>query len=1304
MRRRRKKRTKRAARVQQPQCTQAENDYGGVKSQRVKLLSYPIESIERKIALAVLLALIFKILALLTGPALVFCGSLVVCAHLCARNVAFWLANIVSKAQINSTTPNDCWKQRLHFRHQLRQQSSCNRQNEYNKKTSNTTAEGEQEELESEQNSRPHACKLIPLSYLENYWLRKHCVNVCFLKVSGGLQNEHQCIEQVATKLRALIKTRILENESSYVKFQSAISSYGFGWFSALFWRKLDFEETDGNIITSSYSTNMYTKQSCQREIQDIHITTLQNQDSNKEDKHDDADCSEQQFSDTDNDSEYSEVLTIRKELEHEACKKKFSANDCIDRINLSEHVFAEHSVVLNSRRKLRMYAKELVGKPLDMRKPLWQVRVLTCVDSSTVASNEQTGGCFCRENGPCSSTTRNCTANSASSYYMVVRCHQSLADGRTLCNMLGRCCEPTTSDESSDSSLLASPVRRAYFAMRNAAEAARTAFLVGPLTVALWLIWTFSRRKYNHLKPVICDVTETMTSIGSDEHDSNLQTTSKEKFQPNDTMRLYFSHYDLTKLFQIKQLTQSTCCDIIAYALSGAMRDYLRLKCDIYNPPNLNATLAVDSSSIERENELIGATEKPTKQTHVNLSLVNLPLPVGTEGAIPRLWKIRRLMQELRASADAVIFKQLQLFVWSLPIPSKLFRCVINFITLRNSSAFISSFACQPSTLRIEKWCVGLFRTTLAYDLGMRLQQSTIGADFAAAIANFVEQQQRNARANRRRELAKCRIKLSCKLGSITQIHHCMQPPTTDIPLMLSCVSYQDKLFVSCNSRALLVKDSKLLVKLLFKQLNYLSQTIAKRRNFRRLDANCTNRLQTTRELMISPQLYLNGHGSEENDDLLEEIPPLINEVSLNQETRLNRNYLIDSRDEHGRRLSTISLVQQPVSSLFGQTSLVVPATSEPMLPIDGQQVTKFKRPDSQHSEQVSVSSSESSTSSRLANCLTAAVLQSAASMSALWSQQNHTAGNQLRKSTSAATNPGEVADNQLGTNRKRSLLYLKQLSNKTRRLSRSSNMQRPQASSSQTSSVNEQHLCVIEKAKERRKSIAATTIRVPMTETIKKKKTRSRATLNLDNVLSESGQHLSSSRFGISSNSLTSKNSQVSYFDSLVSCYAILFFRSSTLDLCMYPVCKLNFYGYLITSNHLSTTLPKLEGNLNYSIFNTDLESGSNSSSVNNFLLHKDHQHQLMAPLRCIKAKRRFSTIAIQSSNLVPFGLMHNSSLPKLFLLDNSSGNSTAIQTTTTTTTTMTSVSCSSNSSTNCTTNNNYYYSHNTDKETHL
>lgn len=776
----------------------------GIKSRPIKLLEHPIEHIERKIIITYLLSFLFKLIAILTGPLIVLVAYLITVPLAASRRLTWYLLNssLTCDARIKTSLSS--------------------------------------EDLSSEASSQSGArtgeaadWSYCPLSYIESYWLKERLVNTVVLVL------DNRKAPFSLDKLRRLLRERVL-SDRLFRKFSCRVQAKGVPFCKSYYWRHIEFTEEPADerkaeplaqspteqVAAANASATGSLTSSLQTVVDQFSVTSI--------------------VSSSNSDSRSSE----RKRVEVERnCSEANSAS-------LSGHIFVDSNLPEVSLASVRRYVHSLLDAGLNMGRPLWELRAIP---------------------SPADKKT-----------YLVFRCHQSLADGRSLSKILTDCLSvPSEPSEPESGQRRSSKIREqtansasgttqvdnqsasegreaveneledenelkpikekpSFVARMSRSNSWRSAIFVGPLTVMLWVVWTFTRRKHNHLNRCLA---KDATRSGPDHS------------------RFYMAQYSLTKFHQIKQMTRSTVNDVILCALSGALRDYLRKFNGVTNPPNLNISLIVDmrqpegatrrsrsdrrhsgkaeqqaaysSSQLRQQPDGCGRRKRVANQ--VSCALVNVPLPTSVYGAVPRLWDVRNTMDELRTSADPWVMLGLQRFLFNF-LPVAWYQWAINYISLRNSSMFVSNL--QGPETRVEAWCVDLLQRAVfeSQQPACAIQPQSITDDqprwwpdqaLGATGGCESRAEMQVLRKRRRNEQSRAgRLKLLEHLGSVTAIYYCMQPPTSNIPISFNCISYHDQLFITSLSRSLLVEDSKLLIRLFFRQLDQLADTIAKRRS----------------------------------------------------------------------------------------------------------------------------------------------------------------------------------------------------------------------------------------------------------------------------------------------------------------------------------------------------------------------------------------------------------------------------------------------------------------------------------------
>ncbi|KAG9511219.1 hypothetical protein GZH46_00218, partial [Fragariocoptes setiger] len=709
---------------------------GGIRSLPLALIVHPLEHLERNVLLALTLALVFTLLALLTGlPVVALLLVVTVPAVVVRRTLScyVWRLNYFGLGVTYDPQNNQQRKPGQLFQHcndnsneSSNGTSVTNGSIKDNNNRATTIAAAATTTIEDQLN-----WSYCPLDFLESYWLAPSLVNQCVLTTENGL---------TLTELRRLIRDKVLARADCR-KFRSRLVRRGL--LRSWFWQYLpDDHNTDSGIATAAGDpTNQDDKLS-----EDEQLSSASSLD------HLATDFSRAQKSSATN------VKSMKTTTESNQQRAKRQSYFCID-----EHVRQDADIA--SRRQFRERSLALLHTPLQLDRPLWEVRLAV--------------------------------ASYSNQCVLIVRCHQCLADGISLVSILVECLidrpaiiKSTLKDIGMDGA----PLMRPRFAGSQAVSTIR-ACIVGPLTCLLWTIWAFTRRHHNHVKPA---------------------QLSPERLA-KDTKRFYMSSYDYDKLLRIKQVTRSTVGEVLLAAVCGATRIYLRQHCAIKRPPQLNASLTVD-------------TRRPDdRQPGVKYVLIKVPLPTAIEGAIPRLWETRNIMDDLRTSADPWVMLGMQYFLAQL-LPLSWYRAIANFVGHRNSSMCISNIECpQWTTLNPGHLNCGLDAAspTGSCDFHDDMNRTEAPHDVCGtpiAPAPASPSGAANGDSHGDAPLSLCSKK-------INKIFYCVRPPTRNIPISFNCITYNNRLYIACSLQSHIICNAQQFVRLFINQLNQLSTMLAKRR-----------------------------------------------------------------------------------------------------------------------------------------------------------------------------------------------------------------------------------------------------------------------------------------------------------------------------------------------------------------------------------------------------------------------------------------------------------------------------------------
>ena len=103
-----------------------------------------------------------------------------------------------------------------------------------------------------------------------------------------------------------------------------------------------------------------------------------------------------------------------------------------------------------------------------------------------------------------------------------------------------------------------------------------------------------------------------------------------------------------LPPVYRVKLVTRCTLNDVALSAVVGSLRLHLEAS-GVHNPKRIQANIAVDFRGSDSPRGIGPMGNRFT--------LAKVKLPTNTEGAIPRLWDTKRTMDELKLSAEHVVF-----------------------------------------------------------------------------------------------------------------------------------------------------------------------------------------------------------------------------------------------------------------------------------------------------------------------------------------------------------------------------------------------------------------------------------------------------------------------------------------------------------------------------------------------------------------------------------------------------------------------------------------------------------------------
>ncbi|XP_074595242.1 uncharacterized protein LOC141850506 [Brevipalpus obovatus] len=293
----------------------------------------------------------------------------------------------------------------------------------------------------------------------------------------------------------------------------------------------------------------------------------------------------------------------------------------------------------------------------------------------------------------------RRCFAPYLNQVILILRIHQSIIDGvglaRILIQYLADQSPPktTTFIRTTQGTTAITGYFKPRFGGVNFTVNLFHAAIVGPLTFILWLIWSFTKRKANYLKGFknsVLNVTiegsqslDNLSMVNNISSSCNRSSSSIKTYQSEyvPEKSIHWTQVDLTKVNRIKQVTRCCLNDVIMAAITGALRQCMSIHGQIFNPPEIGISLPVDIRSVnDTEGEVVGS----------HFVMLPSPLPTNIEGAIPRLWEIRHLTEEIKTSADPAIMYGAHFFLHHL-MPTRMARFILNLVH-RNSSVCLSN------------------------------------------------------------------------------------------------------------------------------------------------------------------------------------------------------------------------------------------------------------------------------------------------------------------------------------------------------------------------------------------------------------------------------------------------------------------------------------------------------------------------------------------------------------------------------------------------------------------------------------
>ncbi|XP_050730808.1 uncharacterized protein LOC127005739 [Eriocheir sinensis] len=336
---------------------------------------------------------------------------------------------------------------------------------------------------------------------------------------------------------------------------------------------------------------------------------------------------------------------------------------------SLHNHVFAGPAVA--SEEALHRYVGALLSQPLPAARPLWEVIVL-------------------HDYGRSRDTV------------LVCRLHQCLSDGMSLVRVL---CQSL-----SDNQIMHLPQKPHFGGTTYGMNLAR-GLLVGPLTALTWLLaW---RPQLNPLtltkgctRPpppprraapaccCCCGGGEEVSAREACEGGGAYTVWSEGEGAGEGQVVVWGAGVTVGGVVRVKQVTRTCLNDVLLAALAGALRLSLQRR-GVRHPRDLRASIAVDLRS--------SPPPFSVPRLGTKAALVPLALPLSWDAAIPRLWEVRSRVDDMKASASAVVAYGLVWWAYRL-LPASLTHALLRRLHRRTSVQY-SSLPGPTSPLLLGGW-----------------------------------------------------------------------------------------------------------------------------------------------------------------------------------------------------------------------------------------------------------------------------------------------------------------------------------------------------------------------------------------------------------------------------------------------------------------------------------------------------------------------------------------------------------------------------------------------------------------------
>ncbi|KAK8378852.1 hypothetical protein O3P69_009522 [Scylla paramamosain] len=347
---------------------------------------------------------------------------------------------------------------------------------------------------------------------------------------------------------------------------------------------------------------------------------------------------------------------------------------------SLHNHVFEGPPVA--SEEALHRYVGALLSQPLPPARPLWEVIVL-------------------HDYGRSRDTV------------LVCRLHQCLSDGMSLVRVL---CQSL-----SDNQIMHIPQKPHFGGTTYGMNLAR-GLLVGPLTALTWLLaWRPQlnpltlRRGSARPRPLprrpacccCCGGREEVSAREANEGGGAYTVWGGGRGGEGQVV-VWGQGVTVGGVVRVKQVTRTCLNDVLLAAVAGALRLTLQRR-GVRHPRDLRASVAVDLRSSPPPFSI--------PRLGTKAALVPLSLPLSWDAAIPRLWEVRSRVDDMKASAEAVVAYGLVWWACKLlptPLTRSLLRhlyrrCSVQYSSLPGptSPLLLGGYTCHRAHLRRPGACV---------------------------------------------------------------------------------------------------------------------------------------------------------------------------------------------------------------------------------------------------------------------------------------------------------------------------------------------------------------------------------------------------------------------------------------------------------------------------------------------------------------------------------------------------------------------------------------------------------------------